>query len=214
MTKTQRPVVVGVGGGSASGKSTLTAAIADALKERVLLLMHDRYYISLPEHHRHNPAMFNFDHPDALETRAMIADLDALIAGESARLPRYNFATHTRMDSTDLVETKPFILVDGILVLSSQALCQRFDLTIFVDAPEDVRLNRRIHRDAVERGREPAEVLEQYYRTVKPMHDTFVEPSRRGVDLVIDGTAPLQESIESALGLLGQPSVLRRSANS
>lgn len=197
-----RPVVVGIAGGSASGKSSLARRLQEFLGDRCLLLLHDRYYHPLPDHLRERPLDYNFDHPEALETERLITHLRSLRSGQPVRLPIYDFARHDRAGHTDPVAPREVILVEGILVLADDGLRDEFDHRIFVSTPSDVRLVRRIRRDVAERGREVDEVLAQYERTVRPMHRRYVEPSREHADLVVDGTQPLQRSVAQVLGLL------------
>jgi uridine kinase len=179
----ERPLVVGIAGGTASGKTTVARGVADRLG--ALLLTHDRYYRSADAH-------TNFDHPDALDTARMVADLDTLREGRPASLPDYDFATHRRRAAEDVVAPTPVIVVEGILVLADASLRARFDLAVFVDAPADVRLVRRVQRDVAERGRTVESVLAQYLATVRPMHEAFVAPSLAHAHLVLDGTAEVE----------------------
>lgn len=198
-----RTVVIGMAGGSASGKTTAAAVLARRLGERCLLVQHDRYYRPLAE--GTDPAAHNFDHPDALESDRLAADLDALRAGRRARLPRYDFATHRREDRWDDADPRPVVLVEGILVLADPVLRAALDHRVFVHAPDDVRLVRRIRRDLAERGRALADVLHQYERTVRPMHEAHVAPSRVHADLVLDGTRDPEGLAEEVLLLLTRP---------
>lgn len=196
-----RPFVVGMGGGTASGKTTLAEALDDALGHRCLLLNHDRYYRSLPA--GTHPLDFNFDHPDALETSLLVADLDVLRDGRPADLPVYDFANHRRSESRDVVQPHPLIIVEGILVLSDPALREQFDLTIYVDCPDDVRLIRRIRRDLQKRGRTVDQVLAQWERTVAPMHREFVAPCKGAADHLFDGTQPVPTLLGRFQDLVG-----------
>jgi uridine kinase len=187
--------VIGIGGGTASGKTTLAAALAQALGDQAVLVVHDRYYRTLPAFHAHDPSTFNFDHPESLETTRLVADLDRLRAGARASLPRYDFRTHSRELVEEDVDPRPLIIVEGILVLSDAELRRRFDLSVFVDTPDDVRLLRRLRRDIAERGRTVDDVLAQYERTVRPMHEQFVRPSRDHAQVVLDGTHPVPDLV-------------------
>jgi uridine kinase len=190
-----RPTVILLAGGTASGKSTLAHEIA--ADPRVLHITHDRYYLDAP-----NPKGHNFDHPDALETPLLVAHIDALIRGEAADLPVYDFPTHRRAVGVDPVMPRPIILVEGILVMAADALLDRANLSIYVDAPADVRLARRIQRDTVDRGRSIQSVLEQYLNTVRPMHEAFVQPCASWADVVLDGTAPPKDLVDQAWGAI------------
>ncbi len=177
-----RPFVVGIAGGTASGKTTIAGAAAEALG--ALRLTHDRYY-------RNADAHTNFDHPDALDTAGMVADLDLLRAGLHAELPDYDFSVHARRPERERVAPSAVLVVEGILVLADADLRARMDLMVFVDAPADVRLIRRVRRDIAERGRTVESVFAQYLATVRPMHEQFVEPSKEHAHLVLDGAGAL-----------------------
>ena len=179
-------VVIGIAGGSGSGKTTVQRRIMERFgPRRIALLDHDAYYRDLDHLAPEDRARFNFDHPDALETDLMVAHLDALLAGEAVEKPTYSFETHSRRDETETIEPRPVILIDGILVLAEAELRERMDVKLYVDAPDDVRLMRRIERDLHERGRSIDSILDQYRRTVRPMHLEFVEPSKRHADVII-----------------------------
>lgn len=179
-------VVIGIAGGSGSGKTTVLRRVMERFgPRRIALLDHDAYYRDLAHLEPEQRARFNFDHPDALETDLMVDHLDRLLAGEPVEKPTYSFATHSRLPETETVEPRSVILVDGILVLAERALRERMDVKLYVDAAPDVRLMRRIERDLHERGRSIESVLEQYRRTVRPMHLEFVEPSKRHADVII-----------------------------
>ncbi len=187
------PRFIAIAGGTASGKSTLTVALAQALGDRCAVLLHDSYYRPLPADVKASGSDWNFDHPDALETDRLIDDLHQLRAGRSVSPPSYDFATHARWPETNwaVVPARPIVLVDGILVLAEPTLRAQMDGRVFVDTPADVRLIRRIRRDTTERGRTVDQVLTQYERTVRPMHLAFVEPSKDHADVVLDGTRPI-----------------------
>ncbi|MDX1421005.1 MAG: uridine kinase [Rubricoccaceae bacterium] len=179
-------VVIGVAGGSGSGKTTVQRRILDRFGPgRIALLDHDAYYRDLAHLPLDERALFNFDHPDALETDLMVAHLDRLLAGATVQKPVYDFTRHRRRDETVDVVPRPVVIVEGILVLAEPALRERMDIKLYVDAADDVRLMRRIERDLRERGRSLDAVLEQYRRTVRPMHLEFVEPSKRHADVII-----------------------------
>src|SRR5690625_13212 len=175
----EKPVAIGIAGGSGSGKSTVLTRLVELVgRHRVCLLDHDSYYRDLSHLDFEARAAFNFDHPDALETDLMSRQLDELLSWRSIEKPVYDFKNHVRTDEVEVVEPRSVILVEGILVLAEQELCRRMDIRIFVDADDDIRLLRRIKRDIVERGRHIDSVLEQYERTVRPMYLEFVEPSK------------------------------------
>ncbi len=179
-------VVIGIAGGSGSGKTTVQRRVMERFgPRRIALLDHDAYYRPLDHLSPEQRARFNFDHPDALETDLMVEHLDRLLAGETVEKPTYSFETHSRLEATETVDPRPVILIDGILVLAEPALRDRMDVKLFVDAAPDVRLMRRMERDLHERGRSVDSILEQYRRTVRPMHLEFVEPSKRHADVII-----------------------------
>ncbi len=179
-------VVIGIAGGSGSGKTTVQRRVMERFGPgRIALLEHDAYYHDLSHLPLEDRARFNFDHPDALETTLLVAHLDALLAGQPVEKPTYDFTRHRRTDETVRVEPRPVIVVEGILVLGEPDLRERMDIKLYVDTPDDVRLMRRIERDIAERGRTLEAVLAQYRRTVRPMHLEFVEPSKRFADVII-----------------------------
>ena len=193
-------VVIGIAGGSGSGKTTVQRRVMERFgTRRIALLDHDAYYRPLDHLSPEQRARFNFDHPDALESDLMVAHLDRLIAGEAVEKPTYSFETHSRLEATQTVEPRPVVLVEGILVLAEPALRERMDVKLFVDAAPDVRLMRRMERDLHERGRSVASVLEQYRRTVRPMHLEFVEPSKRHADVIIPRGGQNQVAIDMVL---------------
>lgn len=180
------PVVIGIAGGSGSGKSTVLRRIVEAFgPERIAMLDHDAYYRDLAHLSQEIRAGFNFDHPDALESELMVDHLDALLRGETVQKPTYDFVHHSRRDQTVEVVPRPVVIIEGILVLAEAALVERMDIKIFVDTDDDIRLVRRIRRDIEERGRSIHAVLDQYERTVRPMYLEFVEPSKRRADVII-----------------------------
>lgn len=192
------PRIVAIAGGSASGKSTLSRALATALGDRVSVLLHDRYYRTVPidqvEH-------WNYDHPDALDTGLLVQHLDRLRQGHAVDAPRYSFSGHCRV-GTDRIEARPVVLVEGILVLASADVRARADLSLYVDAPPDIRLARRVLRDVVERDRQAEQVIHRYLASVRPMHEAFVEPSRTWADHIVDGTRSLDLLLPEVLGLV------------
>ncbi len=187
-----RPFVVNLGGGTASGKTTLARLLVE--RTGALHLSHDRYYVDVPE-----PQGFNYDHPDALDTTRLVADLSALRAGDAAELPVYEFRTHRRQAHTERAEPCPMIVLEGILSLHDPRLRALSDLTVYVDAADDIRLARRVLRDVVERGRSADGVIRQYMATVRPMHLAYVGPSREHADMVVSGEGPLEDSLQSLL---------------
>lgn len=187
-----KPFLVVIAGGTASGKTTLARRLESELG--ALLITHDRYYCDIP-----HPRGFNFDHPDALDTPLLESHVAALLAGFPAELPVYAFATHSRQVHTERVESQPLIVVEGILVMHSEMLVHAADLLIYVDAPDDIRLTRRIRRDVAERGRTIESVLDQYLETVRPMHLRYVEPTRKHAHLVVDGLREPSDILEQVI---------------
>lgn len=180
--------IVLVAGGTASGKTTIVQQVVAATG--AVHIAHDRYYIDAED-----PASHDFDHPDSLETSLLVAQVEALKRGESVALPRYGFPNHRRQPETDSAGPADLVIVEGILVLHSEALRLLADLCVYVDAPEHVRLARRLQRDVVERGRSEQGVMARYRTMVKPSHDRFVEPSAVHAGLTLDGTVPVADSI-------------------
>ena len=194
------PVILGIAGGSGSGKTTVLRRIMGALdSDEIAVLDHDAYYKDLSHLPAEERAQFNFDHPDALETGLMRQHLDCLVEGESVEKPVYDFTSHTREDRTETVEPRPVIIIEGILILAEDRLEEVMDIKIYVDAADDIRLMRRIRRDIQERDRTIEGVLHQYERTVRPMHLEFVEPSKRNADVIIPRGGHNHVAIEMVL---------------
>ncbi len=181
-----KPLIIGVAGGSGSGKTTVVSKIIESIgTDRVLLIQHDSYYRDLSHLPFEERTKQNFDHPSSLETELMIRHLDALRSGYQVDIPVYDFVKHTRSEKTISALPHRIILVDGILIFSEPKLRKLMDIKIFVDTDGDVRLLRRLQRDINERGRELNGVLNQYEKYVRPMHLEFVEPSKRYADIII-----------------------------
>jgi uridine kinase len=182
----QRPVTIGVAGGTASGKSTVSANLLEqAGSQNIAYMAHDSYYreaASIPRTQDDRP---NFDHPNSLETSLLIAHIHALQNWQAVEVPVYDFTIHSRTTETRTVQPQPVILVEGILLFVEPDLRDLFDIRIFVDTPDDIRFIRRLKRDIEERGRTAESVIEQYLATVRPMHLEFVEPSKRYADVII-----------------------------
>lgn len=178
-------IVIGIAGGTGSGKSTLIQRIENEFENAVSILSHDFYY------KRHNDMSFekretlNYDHPDAFDTDLMIQHILALKKGESIWRPVYDFVVHNRTEETIEVEPKKVILVEGILIFENKKLRDLFDIKVFVDTDADVRIIRRILRDVSDRGRSLESIINQYLTTVKLMHEEFVEPSKKNADIII-----------------------------
>ena len=181
-----QPLIIGVAGGSGSGKTTIVTSVVEIVgREHVALVPHDAYYQDQSALSIDERAMINYDHPDSLETALLAEHLKRLRSGESVERPVYNFSTHTRSNETVAVDPESVILVEGILVVDEPALQDLMDLRVYVDTDADLRLLRRLRRDVVERQRTVDSVLEQYEATVRPMHIQFVEPSKRFADIIV-----------------------------
>jgi len=193
--------VIGVAGGTGSGKSTIAQRIVEAVpSEHLAVLEHDAYYRDLSHLPPEQRNRVNFDHPDALETSLLVEHLTLLRSGQPIGAPVYDFSTHTRSSAPRRVEPRPLLLVEGILVLADARLRELFDLKIFVDTDADVRVFRRLSRDIVERGRSFESVRDQYYATVRPMHLLFVEPSKRWADVIVPEGGDNRAAIELLIG--------------
>lgn len=180
------PIVIGVAGGTGSGKTTVTRQILNRVgTEHITYIAHDAYYRDLSHLPERLRAQINFDHPDALETELLVEHLKRLRAGQPVAMPVYDFSTHTRTERTRQVEPAPVIIVEGILVFVESELRELFDVKIYIDTDADVRFIRRLRRDIEERGRSVESVCQQYLSTVRPMHLEFVEPSKRYADVII-----------------------------
>lgn len=180
------PVVIGVAGGSGSGKTTVVRSIVESLgADQVTVLEHDRYYRDRGDLRLEERAALNYDHPDSLETDLMVRHVAALKRGEPVEVPTYDFARYCRLPATETAVPRSAIIVEGILIFTDAALRQMMDVKVFVDTDADTRLIRRLQRDMSERGRTVQSVIEQYTSTVKPMHLDFVEPSKRYADVIV-----------------------------
>lgn len=179
-------MIIGIAGGTGSGKTSIARAIYNRVgQDRIEWISHDSYYRNFeglsPEERHH----INFDHPDSLETELLARHLDVLSKGSAVEVPIYDFTTHSRKTETQRVEPRRVTIVEGILVLAEPELRKRIDIKLFVDTPPDIRFMRRLVRDIKTRGRSVESVIEQYIATVRPMHEEFVEPSKRHADLII-----------------------------
>lgn len=179
-------IIIGIAGGTGSGKTTLTERLRDHFgQNEVSVINHDSYYKRHDELPYDERCKLNYDHPDSFDTELMVQHLQALRRGEAVEVPVYNYAIHNRSDQTITVRPAPVIIVEGILIFDSPELCDLMDMKVFVDTDADVRILRRIVRDVKERGRTLDSVVTQYLTTVKPMHEQFVEPSKRKADLIV-----------------------------
>jgi uridine kinase len=186
MEKQATPLVIGIAGGSGSGKTTVVNVIlARVGKQNIAYLPHDAYYKDLHKLPPNQRAEINFDHPDSLDTDLMIDHIQALRNWEAVQLPVYDFKNDRRTDEVIIVQPQPVILVEGILIFAAPELLPYFDVKIFVETDADIRFIRRLQRDIYQRGRTTQNVVEQYLATVRPMHLKFVEPSRRYADIIV-----------------------------
>ena len=197
-------LVIGIAGGTGSGKTTLMKNIVSRFGEVVTVLSHDNYYKRQDHLTYEQRCATNYDEPAAFETELMVAHLDALRRGQAIDCPVYDFTVHNRSDDTVRVEPRQVIIVEGILIFADEALRQRMDIRIFVDTDADVRLCRRIKRDVNKRGRSLESVLQQYQETVKPMHEMYVEPSKRHADLVVPEGGKNMVALDMILGRIQQ----------
>jgi uridine kinase len=182
------PLVIGIAGGTGSGKTTVTEKILDRLDSgEVVVLRHDYYYRDITAFDGSPPDKINFDHPDALETSLLVEHLSMLKEGKSIRQPVYDYTSYQRLPQSKLIQPRKVIIIEGILIFVEKALRELMDIKIFVDTDADERLLRRLRRDLLERSRSIESVMEQYVSTVKPMHLEFVEPSKRWADIIIPG---------------------------
>jgi uridine kinase len=180
------PCIIGIAGGSGSGKTTVTRRIIHELDmENIAVIQHDSYYRDISWYNGADTAEINFDHPHALETSLLIEHIRVFRKGGDIEQPIYNFATHTRMKETRTISAAEFLIIEGILIFAEKELRDLMDIKIFVDTDDDERLIRRLRRDLHERGRSLESVIHQYMTTVKPMHLEFVEPSKRWADIII-----------------------------
>lgn len=192
-------IIIGIAGGTGSGKTTITRKIMQSFGGEVSVVYHDNYY---KEHHSmsyEERTKLNYDHPNAFDTELMIADLKKLKNGETVYSPTYDYTVHDRSAKTVTVKPAKVIVVEGILIFENRELCDLMDIKIFVDTDADVRILRRIVRDVRDRGRSLESVVNQYLNTVKPMHEQFVEPSKRKADVIIPEGGHNQVALEMVL---------------
>ena len=179
------PIIIGIAGGTGSGKSTLAENIEKEFKHNITMISHDYYYKSNEQLPFEERTKLNYDHPDAFETDLLIKHLNQLKIGETIQRPSYSFVEHLREKQTYPVVPKKVIIVEGILLYENKTLRDMMDIKIFVDADADIRFIRRLTRDVQERGRSLESVIEQYCTTVKPMHEQFVEYSKKNADIIV-----------------------------
>jgi uridine kinase len=197
-----KPFVIGVAGGSGSGKTTVVRSIVQSLgDDQVSLLEQDRYYRDRGDLRLEERAALNYDHPDSLENDLLVRHVTDLRRGVAVQVPMYDFARHAREAETELVEPRRAIIVEGILIFADAPLRALMDVKVFVDADDDTRFIRRLQRDITERGRTVQSVIDQYLGTVKPMHLEFVEPSKRYADIIVPQGGHNDVAIEMLLTL-------------
>jgi uridine kinase len=199
----EMPIVFGVAGGTASGKTTVARTILDAVgAHQIAYLPHDAYYKDRPDLTFEERALLNYDHPNSLETKLLEKHIKHLLKGNAVEVPIYDFSKHRRTEETVLVEPSPIILVDGILIFTKRRLREIMDIKVYVDTDSDVRFIRRLNRDMKERDRSLDSVVSQYLDTVRPMHIKFVEPSKRFADVIIPGGGLNQVAIDMVVSRL------------
>tara|TARA_B110000196_G_scaffold33450_1_gene25237 strand:+ start:33 stop:662 length:630 start_codon:yes stop_codon:yes gene_type:complete len=182
----KKTILIGIAGGTGSGKTSVANAIlAEFPSSEVALIQQDSYYHNLKHLHFDERATVNFDHPDAVDFNKMGEDLQLLMADETIKIPIYDFNTHTRTDETLTIGNHHIIVLEGILALFDEKIRNMMDIKLYVDTPDDIRIIRRIKRDINKRGRTFESVIEQYYNTVRPMHQQFVEPSKKFANIII-----------------------------
>ena len=181
----QKVMVIGIAGGTGSGKSTITRRLMQQFGRDVSVISYDNYYKAQHDVPFEERVKVNYDHPDAFDEALFVQDLRALKAGGAVECPIYDYTIHDRLDQTKTIQPAKVILAEGILIFASQEICDEMDIKLFVDTDADVRILRRIVRDVRDRGRSLDSVVNQYLTTVKPMHEQFVEPSKRRADIII-----------------------------
>lgn len=196
------PLVLGIAGGTASGKTTVARKIHEAFASRVAFIDQDSYYRPLDHLNLEERREVNFDHPDAFDSDLLVAHVKALKAGASVEKPVYDFVSSTRQPRTVAVNSADLILIEGILVLHMEALRDQMDVRIFVETEDDVRIIRRLTRDIKERGRDFDHVIHQYFKHVRPMHMAFVEPSKRWADIVVPHGGNNEIAIDMLVGAI------------
>jgi uridine kinase len=198
-----RPLVIGIAGGTGSGKTTVAEKIAEALPhDRAVVIQQDWYYLDRSHLTAEARALVNFDEPEALDNARLLADLHELKEGRAASCPRYDFASHTRLADSRTIPPRSVIVVEGILLFAVAELREAFDLRLFVDTDDDIRLLRRIRRDIEDRGRDIASIELQYCKSVRPMHQLYVAPSRRHAHLIIPEGGENAPALEVIVGRL------------
>jgi len=197
-------LTIGIAGGTGSGKTTITKRIMERFGGNVSVVNHDNYYKAHDEMTYEERCKLNYDHPDAFENDLMIRHLKQLKAGKSVRCPVYDYTVHNRSKDTVLIKPAKVIIVEGILILADKQLCDEMDIRVFVDTDADVRILRRIIRDVKKRERTLESVIDQYLTTVKPMHEAFVEPSKKNAHIIIPEGGRNQVALDMVIGRIRQ----------
>lgn len=196
-------MIIGICGGTGSGKTTIARSIVKAVGvQNVVLVEQDSYYRNLADMPLDERHQANFDHPDSIDSDMLVNHLMRLKQGLPVEMPLYDFKTHTRSNRIETIDPKPVVIVEGILIFAEPRILGMLDVRVFVDTPDDVRFIRRLQRDISERGRTVDSVIGQYYRTVRPMHHEFVEPSKRHADIIIPEGGQMGVSVEFLCGLV------------
>ncbi|MEP6946161.1 MAG: uridine kinase [Acidobacteriota bacterium] len=196
-------MIIGICGGTGSGKTTIARSIVESVGEgKVVLVEQDSYYRNLADMPLDERHQANFDHPDSLDSEMLVNHLLRLKQGLDIEMPLYDFKTHTRSDSVLVIKPRPVVIVEGILIFAEPRVLDLLDVRVFVDTPDDIRLMRRLRRDITERGRTFDRTLEQYERTIRPMHFEFVEPSKRHADIIIPEGGQMGVSVNFLCGLV------------
>lgn len=197
-------LTIGIAGGTGSGKTTITKRIMERFGGNVSVVNHDNYYKAHDEMTYEERCKLNYDHPDAFENDLMIEHLKQLKAGKSVRCPVYDYTVHNRSKETILIKPAKVIIVEGILILADKQLCDQMDIRVFVDTDADVRILRRIVRDVKKRERTLESVIDQYLTTVKPMHEAFVEPSKKNAHIIIPEGGRNHVALDMVIGRIRQ----------
>ena len=204
---------IGICGGTGSGKTTIARAIVETVgAQNVVLIEQDSYYRNLADMPLDERHQANFDHPDSIDSDMLVNHLLRLKQGLKVEMPLYDFKTHTRSDRIEIIEPKPVVIVEGILIFAESRVLDLLDVRVFVDTPDDIRFIRRLQRDIVERGRTVESVIGQYYRTVRPMHHEFVEPSKRNADIIIPEGGQMGVSVKFLCSLVREKLIEEKKA--